>query len=89
MQDPTTTVLTFITAAHLAMVPVTIGLTGVLKVAFKNTDSSRWVPFAAIVIGVGLSILIGGGVVPVIVGGIVVGLMACGLYSTSSTIKNG
>lgn len=81
--------LSFITPGHLALVPVVVGLVQGVKGFIETDRSSRWVPVAAIAIGVGLSALIGGGLVPIVVGGIVVGLSACGLYSASATIKNG
>lgn len=82
-------VLSFITPAHLALVPIVMGLTQAIK-GFLETDKwNRLIPVIAIILGILLSAILGGGLLPVVVGGIVVGLTACGMYSAGSTIKNG
>ncbi len=76
----------YVTAAHLAMVPVTIGLVGAIKLLpwFNNSYS----PVASIVIGLGLAALIGGPAAAVVIGGIVIGLMSSGLYSGTASVKS-
>lgn len=81
--------LSFITPAHIAMVPVVIGLTQAVKNFFETDRWNRFIPLFAIAIGIALSSIIGGGIIPVTVGGIIIGLSACGMYSTGSTLKNG
>jgi len=66
-----------------SIAPVTLGLTEVFKRAFNI--GKRFVPAISIVIGIGLcsSVMytLGGNPLIGIFGGIVSGLMACGLYS--------
>lgn len=71
---------------HLAMIPVTVGVVGAFKLirGFKRSYSAVF----ALAIGVLLSALYGGGVYEVVVGGLVVGLSAAGLYSGTSAVKN-
>jgi hypothetical protein len=78
--------LAFITPAHLALVPVVIGVSGLFKLIPKF--NTAYTPFVALVVGIGLAATLGGGLVPVIIGGIVMGLMASGLYSGTAAIKN-
>lgn len=77
--------ISFISPAHIALVPVIIGLTSILK-SMKWFDSS-YSPLVALVLGLGASILIGGSLVSIIVGGVTLGLMACGLYSGTSAVR--
>lgn len=81
--------LPFITPAHIAFVPIVIALTQVFKGFVESPKWNRFIPLVAIVVSIGLCAILGGGLLPVIVGGIVVGLTACGMYSASATIKNG
>lgn len=81
--------LPFITPLHLALVPIVIGLTQAVKGFVETSRWSRFIPLIAVGISIALCALIGGGPLAVIVGGLFVGLSACGLYSTSSTLKNG
>lgn len=80
------TEITFITPAYLAMIPVVIGLTGAIKL-IKGFNTS-YSPIVAIVAGIGLAALLGGGAAAIVIGGIVIGLSASGLYSSTSAIKN-
>lgn len=78
--------LTFITAVHLAMIPVTVGVVGAIKsIKWFNTSYS---PLAALVVGIGLAALLGGPIQVIVIAGLVIGLSACGLYSGVSSIKN-
>lgn len=81
-----TTVLSFITPVHLAMVPIVIGIVGV----FKNFSwfNNAYSPLVAIGFGVGLAALIGGPVIAIVIGGLIIGLSAAGLYSGVSAIRN-
>lgn len=78
--------LTFITPLHLALIPITVGLVEVVK---RGGLPVRYAPVVAVVFGVAGSFSIGGAITEVILGGIVVGLSAAGLYSGTSAVKNG
>lgn len=80
--------LSFITPVHVAFVPIVVGIVSALR-ALTLADTSRFAPIASIVIGVGLSALIGGGAMDVIVGGLFIGLSASGLYSGTSAVIRG
>lgn len=79
--------LSFITPVHLALVPIIVGLTQVVKGIVKPI--SRWVPLLVLVISIALSALLGGTLFEVLISGLVIGLTACGAYSASTTVKNG
>lgn len=77
--------LTFITPFTLALIPVVTGLVEVVKGAGLP---SRFAALAAIVLGIGLSFLVADGLPAIIIGGIVVGLSASGLYSGTKAIRS-
>lgn len=80
-------VLTFATALQMALVPLVIALAGLVKL-IKGFNTS-YTPIVAIVLGIALSLVLPGmTVLTVVLGGIIVGLTACGLYSATSSIKN-
>lgn len=66
----------------VALVPIAMALTSLIKTAFPVVEG-RWSPSVAFVVGAGLSLAVGGVTFmeSSLLGGIVVGLMACGLYS--------
>lgn len=63
----------------LALVPVVMAVVQVAKIYI----SSFWSPLIALAVGVGLSYAVGGVTMldSALLGGLVVGLMACGAYS--------
>lgn len=74
----------------LVLTPVVVGLVAVVK-PFLN---DRLVPLASIALGIALawvgSTIIGGlGWAPIVLGGLVLGLSACGLYSGAKTTVQG
>lgn len=74
-----TEAITFVTPALLALVPVVIGLVSILKV---SGVPSRFAPALSLLLGIAGSFLIGGvTIAATVLGGVVVGLMASGLYS--------
>lgn len=74
----------FVTPLALALVPVVIGLVEVVKLV-KVPD--RYLPIAAIILGILGNLVITGTTGFSIIGGIVIGLLAVGLFSgTRSTI---
>ena len=83
-----TEALSFITPLHIAMIPIVVGLTGLVK-GFTKPRTSRYVPLVALAIAILLSVLIGGSLLTIVVSGLVVGLSACGAYSGTSAVKNG
>lgn len=66
----------------LGSVPVVIGLVSVLKTVGLN---SKWAPLTSIGLGLVFAFLVGGTPVSIALGGIIVGLMASGLYSGTKT----
>lgn len=70
----------FIVPLQLALIPVIIGLNEVWKKLFL---ADRYVPLASIIVGIAVSFITPGVTFPfqVIVGGIIVGLSAVGLFS--------
>lgn len=81
--------LPFITPAHIAFVPVVVGITQLFKGVIQSQNLNRFIPIIAIIISIGLCSTLGGGIFPIVIGGVSVGLAACGMYSAGSTIKNG
>ncbi len=85
----------FVTAVDIAFIPVVIGLVAVYKMTGL---ASRWAAVSAIVSGILLVGLetwasapasVSEAVLKVVVGGVVIGLAASGLYSgTSATISS-
>ena len=78
--------LSFLTPALMATIPVVVALVQVTKQVGLN---DRYAPVASIVIGIGLASIVTVGWVSILVGGIVVGLSASGLYSGTLAVKNG
>lgn len=66
----------------VTLVPIVMALTSLVKVGFPSLEG-RWSPMVALAIGMALSFLVDGAVFmdSTVLGGIVVGLMASGLYS--------
>lgn len=81
-----TEALSFLTPALMATIPVVVALVQVIK---QMGLSDRYAPIASIVLGIGLAAVVTTGLVPIIIGGIVVGLSASGLYSGALAVKNG
>lgn len=70
--------IAIVSASFLALIPVVIGIVEVVKrVGLK----AKYAPILSLVVGIGLAALIGGGWSEVILGGVIVGLSASGLYS--------
>lgn len=69
---------------HLALVPIVIGIVSAMK---ELGLPGKFAAIVAIVIGLLGSWLIGGTLLAIILGGIVVGLSASGLYSGSVALK--
>lgn len=67
-------------------IAVVLGLTQVVK---KLGLPKKIVPLFAVVLGAGISMLMNGVSNTTILAGIVTGLVACGLYSGTSTTLNG
>lgn len=80
--------LVILSAWHLALVPVVVGLVSAVKMVGLP---SKWAALVAIVLGVLLSWIIPGAATlfSVVVGGIAVGLAASGLYSGAKATFNG
>lgn len=69
----------------LASIPVILGVVSLIK---GLGLPSRFAPLASVILGLGVSFLIGGTPFIVIMGGLIVGLSASGLYSgTKATIE--
>lgn len=82
-----TDITLFIVPAQLALIPVIIGVNQVWK---KLGLATRYVPLASIVVGIAVSYFTPGVTLPfqIIVGGLVVGLSAVGLFSgTRATVQ--
>lgn len=69
-----------------ALVPVTIGLVEVVKVTGLP---DRFAPISSILIGVALGILVLPTLIDAILGGVIVGLSASGLYSGTRALVRG
>lgn len=70
----------------LASVPIVIGVVSV----FKGVGlPSKWAPIISLVLGLGVSFLVGGPLLTVILAGLIVGLSASGLYSGSKATFTG
>lgn len=67
-----------VSASFLALIPVVIGLTQVVK---KVGLSNRYAPLASLVFGLLGAFLLGGEATEVILAGVIVGLSASGLYA--------
>jgi hypothetical protein len=77
----------FISAQQLALVPLVIGLVSVVKSVGLD---SRWAPAASLALGVGLIFLVPAATFALtVLGGLVIGLAASGLYSTAKTTAAG
>lgn len=64
----------------IALSPIIIGLVQVIKGLGMD---SKFAPAVSVLLGLGFSFLVGGPVLTVVVGGLVCGLTASGLYSGS------
>jgi len=75
-----TDITLFILPLQLALIPVLIGVNEVWKTLGL---ANRWVPLASILVGVAISFAVPGieSVFQAVVGGLVVGLSAVGLFS--------
>lgn len=74
-----------ITPAFLALVPIVVGLVEIVKGVGLP---ARFAGLASLLLGIGGAFLIGGAISEVVLGGLVVGLTASGLYSAGrSTLK--
>lgn len=74
---------TLIEPIIFSLVPVVVGLVQV----FKGTGlNSKYAPILAIILGMSLATFLAENIVGVVLGGIVVGLMASGLYSGTKTV---
>ena len=77
----------FLIPLQLALIPVLIGLNEVWKIL---GIANRWIPVASIIIGIAISSIVPGveSLFQIIVGGIIVGLSAVGLFSgIRATVK--
>ncbi len=72
-----------VTLTILGLVASVIGLTEVIKKAFKLPK--RLVPFVAVVLGIVLNIIVGGFAGGIAITGIMIGLTSCGLFSLGKT----
>lgn len=72
--------------AGVALVPLAIAVVQVVKIAFPSVEG-RWSPAMSLVVGIGLAFMVSGVefLGSQILGGVVVGLMASGLYSQAVT----
>lgn len=70
----------FIIPLQLALIPILIGINQVVKVLGLP---KRFIPVASIILGIGISFVVPGVVTlsVAVIGGIVIGLSAVGLYS--------
>jgi ABC-type glycerol-3-phosphate transport system permease component len=75
-----TDITVFIVPLQLALIPVLIGLNEVWKTLGVT---NRWIPLASILVAIGISFIVPGvdSVFQAIIGGLVVGLSAVGLFS--------
>lgn len=71
-----------LTPTLLAAIPVVVGVVEVLK---ATGIPSKWAPLMSLALGLGASLLLGGTPFVIVLGGLVVGLSASGLYSSSKT----
>jgi len=84
--------VTFVTETVIGFtaisVPIIVGLVGVLK---GFITSARWYPVLSLAFGLAIGFLFGPSDLTSwnILGGVIAGLAASGLYSTVSTIKHG
>lgn len=76
---------TLLTAAQLSLVPIVIGLVEVVKRTFRI---DQFVPVASLLLGIGTAFLIPveGSYGATVLSGIVIGLMACGLWSSTRSV---
>lgn len=67
-----------LTPTMLAAIPVLVGVVQVIKTAGLP---DRWAPAISLVLGLGVGLLAGGTPLVVVLGGLVIGLSASGMYS--------
>lgn len=84
------TTIVLVTASQLLLVPVVIGASGLVKII--QGFNTAYTPFVAVALGIGFSALLLTAmpinVLQIVVGGLIVGLTACGLYSGTSSVRN-
>jgi hypothetical protein len=76
----------FLTPEVLALVPIIVGLVEVIKRAGMNV---KYAPIVAILIGVAGVLGLTGVSIEAVIGGVVVGLSAVGLFSSGRTALQG
>ncbi len=62
----------------LGLIPVVMALVQMVK---NLGMDSKFAPVLSVLLGLGFSFLVGGPVLTVVIGGLVLGLTACGLYA--------
>lgn len=67
-----------LTPTMLAAIPVVVGVVQVIK---STGLPDRWAPLTSLVLGLGVGILAGGTPLVMVLGGLVIGLSASGMYS--------
>lgn len=77
------TELVLVTPAMLALVPIVVGLVQVAKIYID----SKWAPLLSLLFGVGGSFLLPIATIPgTLIGGIIIGLSASGLYGQAKKV---
>jgi hypothetical protein len=68
-----------LTPLMLAAIPVVLGVVSVIKTAGLP---DRWAPSVSLILGLGTAFLVGGAsIATIVLGGLIIGLSASGLYS--------